>query len=225
MTVARLVLVVVMLFASSGAAEARDSRAQARAHFERGTRAFQLAKFDRAIAEFKLAYDLSHAPGLLFNIAQAYRAQGEARVALEFYRAFVEEDRKSPLRGYASARIRELERRLGAAAHPRVPAPVPPAHADPPPVPTRSRPGRRLQIAGLISGVSGVVLLGAAWATVEADGEPAERRAWILGGTGGAALIAGGILYFIGRDRESSRPRLTLAPQRAGVRMGVRWAF
>src|SRR5690349_20982987 len=62
---------------------------EARAHFEIGLRHYNLGEFDRAIVEFKLAYRRSEAPGLLFNIAQAHRARGDARSALHFYAAFL----------------------------------------------------------------------------------------------------------------------------------------
>ena len=46
---------------------------------------YQAQRFDDSIPEFKAAYDLIPKPGLLFNIAQAYRKAGHPREAIEYY--------------------------------------------------------------------------------------------------------------------------------------------
>jgi hypothetical protein len=55
---------------------------------------------------------MSRLPGLLFNIAQAYRLRahpGDCTIALERYRKFIELDPKSARRAAAEGLIRELE--------------------------------------------------------------------------------------------------------------------
>src|SRR5262249_34851212 len=57
--------------------------------FNQGQVHYSLGEYDQAISEFRAAYQLSSAPGLLFNIAQAYRLKGDCRQALEVYKHFL----------------------------------------------------------------------------------------------------------------------------------------
>ena len=139
---------------------------EARAHFERGDQLLKMGEFDDAIVEFKRAYELSPAPGLLFNIAQAYRAKKDRERALYFYTTYLREDPNAPEREYVEERIKELTRepepppqvpvddQLAPAPSPAEPA-VPPAIRVDGEEPAR---GRGLRIAGAITAGGGVVL-------------------------------------------------------------------
>jgi hypothetical protein len=94
--------------APTGADEALS--AEARKHYEEGTKAFNLAEFPRAIAEFKAAYNAKPDPLLLFNIAQAFRLGGDDAQALLFYKSFLRNMPDAPNRKEVEARIRTLEK-------------------------------------------------------------------------------------------------------------------
>src|SRR5262249_500254 len=79
-------------------APARDEKA--RGVYEDGRHAYDLADYDRAIEAFRAAYELTEAPELLFDAAQAYRRKGNSgcRMALEFYKNYVRVERDAARR-------------------------------------------------------------------------------------------------------------------------------
>jgi len=244
-------LVLLLLPGVAGAVEpTAATEEQARSHYQRGQRHYNVGDFDGAIDEFKRAYEISPAPGLLFNIAQAYRAKKDREHALYFYSTYLREDPNAPEREFVEARMSEL-RGAEAPEERSGPAPPPPAAIAPPPQqPRRDDPGHGLKMAGLISAAGGAVFLGAAavlavrsssdsdevsqafamhqaWsphlADVYADGQNQATAAWIIGATGAAALVTGGVLYYLGA-RE--RPITVVAgTAHGGGSVGIRCAF
>ncbi|MFH0901973.1 MAG: hypothetical protein V2A73_15190 [Pseudomonadota bacterium] len=67
----------------------RDKIGEARLHYQKGQSKYDLAEYESAIVEFKKAYELSDAPGLLFNIAQSHRLNGDCKQALRFYKNYL----------------------------------------------------------------------------------------------------------------------------------------
>jgi len=59
-----------------------DKKAEAKAHYEKGLSHYNLGEWDQAIAEFRAAYAISSAPGLLFNIAQSFRLKKDYDLAI-----------------------------------------------------------------------------------------------------------------------------------------------
>jgi len=86
--------------------------AEAKKHYEEGTKAFNLAEFARAVAEFKIAYNAKPDPLLLYNIGQAFRLAGDDGQALLFYRSFLRNMPDAPNRREVEGRIRTLEKRV-----------------------------------------------------------------------------------------------------------------
>lgn len=133
----------------------------ARRLFEEGQVHYSLGEYDQAIARFRRAYEISSAPALLFDIAQAYRLKGECRQALEIYRHFARQVPDSPHRDEAEGQIRSLEARCSPALPAAVPVPTPaPAATTPtPPPPPAPEPApapkthARLVVALLAAGV------------------------------------------------------------------------
>lgn len=123
----------------SGRARAADRgeapAAEAKRHYEEGTKAFNLGEFSRAIAEFKAAYNAKPDPLLLYNIAQSYRLAGDSAQALFFYRSFLRNMPDAPNRKEIEGRIRALEKQVEKQDTERKrephttapPAPLPPA--------------------------------------------------------------------------------------------------
>src|SRR6476469_11125404 len=85
---------------------------QAREHYEKGLAKYNLAEFDAAIVEFKQSYEISKAPRLLFNIAQAYRLKKDYESALYFYSTYLRADPNPPNLDDVDAKIAEMKRAL-----------------------------------------------------------------------------------------------------------------
>ena len=105
---------------------------EARAHYEEGLSRYNLGEFDAAIVEFKAAYTISHAPRLLFNIAQAQRLRKDYVQALYSYTTYLRLVPDAPNRVDVVARIAELSRLL---TEKELPVEPPTPAVSPPPSP------------------------------------------------------------------------------------------
>ena len=105
--------------------------AEAKRHYEEGTKAFNLGEYPRAIAEFKATYNAKPDPLLLYNIAQSYRLAGDASQGLFFYKSFLRNMPDAANRKEVEAQIRKLEKVL--ADQKSNPAIAPPPIVIPPP--------------------------------------------------------------------------------------------
>jgi len=171
--------------APTGGAVAAGSAAddkEARSLFNQGQVHYSLGEYEQAIADFRRAYELTSAPGLLFNIAQAHRLNGQCKQALEIYRHFVRLAPQSESRAEAQTQIAALAVRCGAVASSQpvesqkkaplettaaAPGPTVVIHqesAAPEPAPPRWSKRRRAAVALLATGVgAGLVAGGTAW--------------------------------------------------------------
>jgi tetratricopeptide (TPR) repeat protein len=80
-----------------------------RALFEAGQTHYTLGEYEQAIARFREAYELSGAPMMLFNIAQAHRLKGDCRKAMEIYRHFLRLAPDTPYKEEVDRHLRTLE--------------------------------------------------------------------------------------------------------------------
>jgi tetratricopeptide (TPR) repeat protein len=187
-------------------------RKQAVALFQKGRSEYDVGEYDAAIASFKGAYQISGAPLLIFNVAQAYRMKGDCPRALETYRNFVRLAPDSTLRPDADGHIRDLVVRCPPPPElpaPRLSAPVD-LQASPAPPPRTWR-GRGLAV-GLLG--SAAVLMGATavlgvWNDGRHDRWAAEDRRLSLPPPGGEAQAAEWI------DRQNRNDDLLRSVQRA----------
>lgn len=201
----------------------------AREHYERGLAKYNLAEFDAAIVEFKQSYELSKAPRLLFNIAQAYRLKKDYASALYFYNTYLRADPNPPNREDVDAKIDEMKRALDAGKQAAATTPRPDEHASAPPPRVDRRPSRRtLELAGAIVLGAGVVSCGVGggmlglsasdaatlhrvaqsgmpWTAANQatynEGNRADVAGVVLLSAGGALVIAGGITLIAGLRR------------------------
>lgn len=153
---------------------ARDISDQGLAHYQRG-------EFDAAIESFMEAFALSNNPGLLFNVAQAYRLKRDCGRAKEYYQRYYDLVPDSGLKSSIARRLDEMESCLRtsatAAANPPGPAPArpgaPPAApalairaADPsrdlPRSPPRTAPQNHRAITWTLRGSAAVLLASSA---------------------------------------------------------------
>ena len=109
-----LTIALVLVLARVASAEPNDAGVrEAREHYERGLRDYNLGELDGAIAEFKAAYVRSEAPGLLFNLAQAYRLKRDTERALLLYRSYLRALPNAPAADRGSRRAHHSPRHLG----------------------------------------------------------------------------------------------------------------
>lgn len=245
-------LVVVILLAATRIAAAQPTDAE-RLYTE-GQEAYDREDYATALDRWQQSYELSKLPALVFNIAQAHRLHGDCRAAVDSYRKFIALEPSAAERPDAEGFIRELEPKCPAPVVPpaRVEPPrvTPPGgrHVDTPPP---AHPGRGKRWLGLGSGAVGVgmVVLGViagreaqrlgdevaadcdnngcdfdAIRDKDADGRAAERRQYVFYGVGAAALVTGGVLYWLG-TRDAERAPVAVVPRADGamVSWSGRW--
>jgi tetratricopeptide (TPR) repeat protein len=139
--------------AGDASAEDSDDAREARAHFEKGRREFDIGLYDKAIEEFQIAYTIKNDPVLLRNIAQCHRLAGHLQLAVVYYNNYLRVQPQAPAHDEIEGLIAELERKLAQVAPPVVEPPRPPVRVAP-------RPRRGMQFAGVVLLTGGV--LGAA---------------------------------------------------------------
>jgi tetratricopeptide (TPR) repeat protein len=74
----------------AGAQPDADGRAKAASAFKQGQAYFKNGDFDRALAEYQVAFDLSAEPSLIFNIGLCHDRASRPEQALEAFRRYLE---------------------------------------------------------------------------------------------------------------------------------------
>jgi len=109
--------------------------AAAKQHFEAGRAAYNVGNYPTAIREFKAAEALRPSPILAYNIGLANDRLGRRRVAVRYYRRYLEGAPTAPNRAEVEGRIAQLDQEI--AAQPQAqPAEQPGENPPPPPVAT-----------------------------------------------------------------------------------------
>jgi tetratricopeptide (TPR) repeat protein len=103
-----------LLLVCGARAEARTPReeAQARELYKKGMTHYQLGELDKAIEEFKQAYEITSAPALLFNLAQVHRMKKNLPDALYFYKMYLRLEPNAGNRKDVEGLIAETQARL-----------------------------------------------------------------------------------------------------------------
>jgi tetratricopeptide (TPR) repeat protein len=242
MRVASLAVVISLAAAAPAFAQAPADQpaidpaveAQAREHFDKGRTFYNVGQYDQAITEFQQAYLLMKEPLFLFNIAQSYRLKGDCDSALRFYKNYLREQPEPPILEEVEAAVQKCEDKK--------------AQTPPTPPPTeRPKRGKGLRIAGLSTMAAGVLLAGMGvyfgvqaksdadavsdytgpWGPeqedLEARGQRNEMLFFVLTGTGAAAIIGGGVLYYLGLRQLKESPAVAIIPAAGGFH--VSWAL
>ncbi len=159
-------------------------------HYDLALALYQAQKFEDSIPEVKAAYEQMPNPGLLFNLAQAYRKAGHPREAIEYYDRYLsaapqlnEEMRHkvdsylAETRNTLAALELEMKRRLAEekAAHEHEPEPAAPR--SPPPSPPPPPPATAAELAVLT-------------APAAPPTRPLYKRWWLWTAVAGAAVTA-----------------------------------
>lgn len=185
--IARLVVLVLLALApgrvvwAQGAVADDQALAEAKRHFEAGKNAYTAGDYQTAIREFKAAEALRPSAVLAYNIGLANEKLGKRRVAVKYFRRYLDGAPGAPNRAEVEQKIATLERDI--AANPGAPQvqqqerpsdmppeqpPPPTANAGydpyqgntPPPPQTPAKQKKSLWWVWLIVGVGSAALLG-----------------------------------------------------------------
>jgi tetratricopeptide (TPR) repeat protein len=109
---AALLLVLALAIVGRAAADetATDATARAKALYQAGVLQYNLSEFQKALDDFKAAYELRPDPVLLFNIGQSHRMLGHPQEAVFAYRAYLRELPDAPNRQEVERLRAEMER-------------------------------------------------------------------------------------------------------------------
>jgi tetratricopeptide (TPR) repeat protein len=218
-----------------------DGRAKAAARFKQGRAFFQLGDYDRALAEYQAALDLTAEPLLVFNIALCHDRANRPEQALQAFRRFLElapdgavadEAREDVARlvpivdKLAADRAAEEAGRRAEAAKRDAPRPRPP-----------SRVPRALMVAGAAIAVVGATSHVLAWRTrgrLEAARDPesyfADRDTFELQrnvavgayAAGTITIATGMVLELVVRRRTGVELAVSTLP--GGAALAVGWS-
>jgi tetratricopeptide (TPR) repeat protein len=270
-----IVALAVLLLSSSAFGDDVDDRRQAREHFEKGTRLYELGHFDEAIKEYETAYQLKNDPTLLFNVAQAHRLAGQHQQALFNYRSYLHKVPNASNRDEVERLIVELQKRLDQptpsatkaeptpAVEPDRPTPPATSPVTPTPAAAQSAPSavvtspapdrgassrRTYKVAGLsLLGIGALGLIGGVTSTAltvsasnsvtqeatqhqpfdpskQHAGKATQLAADVLYSIGGAAVLSGAVLTYLGLRKPKLRSvARNLSPTIGLASVGVAW--
>jgi tetratricopeptide (TPR) repeat protein len=225
---------------------------KARLLAERGRALHDAGDYAGAIAAYKEAYVLAPRPGLLFNLAQAYRLSGDCDDAAFMYRRFLESNPTEDRRAIAEANLATVSKcgHGGLALVVAQPAPAPmlavSKHAPAGPEPAPSTAMRDVGTYLAVGGAAALVVAGGfAYEAHQASDEVTQaynngmtvtnlsqqdasgRRdatiAEVAAGVGGAAAITGAILIAVGLHEEAGH--VAISPNLHGGEVKLSWTF
>ncbi|MBN2802886.1 MAG: tetratricopeptide repeat protein [Deltaproteobacteria bacterium] len=67
----------------------KEDKELAKIHFDKGQKEFSAGEFLKAVEHFKIAYDLTDSPEILYNIARCYEEADETDMAIIEYQAYL----------------------------------------------------------------------------------------------------------------------------------------
>jgi tetratricopeptide (TPR) repeat protein len=245
----RCAIVALSIVLCAGAARAGGAVPPlARQLSDRGRALHDLGDYEQAIVAYKQAYLIAPSPGLLFNMAQAYRLEGDCASAAEFYHRYLQTDPDPEARRVAEIQLASVSacaRRADQGARTALAITHTAAARD-------DEPGLGKRRVGMIAtGVGALLLAGGTYYALDArDASDQVAAAYAKGGDwrsiaaidargqrsselatglllgGGAAVATGVVFYLIGRHEDLERaPVMTIAPAPGGGSVGMSWRF
>jgi tetratricopeptide (TPR) repeat protein len=126
---------LVALAAPAAQAQTEAQKQEAKEHYERARKLYDVGKYNDAIEEYQKVYLLADDPNMLFNIAQCYKLSDRPDEAVRFYRNFLRRSPDAPNRALVEKLIAELEKTIEERkkTSPTTPPPTTPATTTPPP--------------------------------------------------------------------------------------------
>jgi tetratricopeptide (TPR) repeat protein len=141
-TMRRVIFAIVVAMSLGAASVAGAQGESAETYFREAEVAYNVGRFDDAIAGYEKAYELSKLPALLFNLAQAHRLAGHSQQAIYLYRNYLRQVPQAKNRAAVEAQIKKLESEPVVVSPPEqteapatTPAPLPAPAAQPVPRP------------------------------------------------------------------------------------------
>ena len=95
----------------------------AKEHFKRGRAYHDLRQYEEAAKEYLLAYKLSKAPKLLYNLGQVYWLKGERKKAARYFEIYLEEEPQGELSQGVRELMEDLRKEIAAEEKARAKAP------------------------------------------------------------------------------------------------------
>ena len=120
-----LIAVTLILAAGRASAQSDDDKEKAKLLHQAGLAEYQAGRYGAAVTAFRHAYKLVPAPGILFNLAQAYRLKGDCRSARRSYKKFLKESTDAAQIALAKEHIAGLKCADEQPAAPPAPVPAP----------------------------------------------------------------------------------------------------
>ncbi len=240
-----LVLAFTIVFSPAFAVAQSGQQKQAEKHFNEAQKLYNAGQYDQAVKEFLQAYTLVPVNPLLFNIGQAYRLSGDEEKALSYYEKYVSFEPNGAQVPEAREHIRVLQERVETARREREATEAEQRTKEEQERMAREEEERKraaaenarrlaevrsegsgLRTGGLVVGGLGVAALGVGVALGASDSFDGKSVALMAGG--GAALVAGGVMYVLGvkkRSAAEARLRTTslIVPQVTDHAFGVSW--
>ena len=182
-----------------------EKRAEAKTLYEKGLSHYNLGEFDAAIQAFRSSYALSQAPGLLFNIAQAFRLKKDYEQATYFYTTYLRLKPDAPNRADVEDRIKEMQealeeqKKLGTK----------------PPIGTVNPEGTTVTTTTTTTTPTGTTTTGTATPITETPTDTGVRSqslvtaGYVTGGVGGALVLTGLVFGRLARNAEKDLNRLS----------------
>ena len=125
-------LVLMALGAQVLAATPAGDKEKAKALYAEADKAYMLTKYAEAAELYKAAYDAYPEPAFLFNVAQAYRLNGDYALAIRFYKNYLLVAPDAPNIKKVKRLLKKLEAKVAATGDsPADGADVPADGADP----------------------------------------------------------------------------------------------
>ena len=200
-----LLVIATVAVPSASLAQTDAQKKQAKEHYEKATRFYDVGKYGEAISEYESAYLLVEDAALLFNIGQAYRLWDKPEDAIRTYKNYLRRRPEASNRSDVEKKISDLEHLVDERRHspqtiappPTSPVTVPQTISPPPstvvvpevPPPVQGPPPPRLGVE----------------VTTPSPSKPVEnQRRWLpyaLMGGGGVCLLSATIAGVIGAQK------------------------
>jgi hypothetical protein len=120
-----VVFAALALAPLAASAQTEAQKKEAKEHYEKATRFYEVEKYAEAIDEYQRVYLLVDDPNMLYNIAQAYRLWGKPDEAIRSYRNFLRRSPNAPNRADVEKKIGDLEKTIEERRRATTPTPPP----------------------------------------------------------------------------------------------------
>jgi tetratricopeptide (TPR) repeat protein len=165
----------------------QDLTPTARELSDQALRQYQQGDFDAAIESFTGAFALSNNPGLLFNVAQAYRLKGDCERARDYYQRYLSAVPDTPLKPSLDRRIAEMDACAKTAGGKATVA--------------ATEPTRAIDAGAVVTKTAQPTAREADVATQQPDGSSRRRAVvWTLRGSAVALLASSAVFGALARD-------------------------